>query len=617
MVPGTMTTQSEGGGPGGHHGSPRVRTVIPPEASASASTSAGGFILGAQTRSSSASQQAWERYTSVVLAAGSSSKAPSRASLAAGPTTSAPLSEGSADEGDTEMCHQTPYPEDSFMAEPTPLRLVGNYGVAEQDVEAIAAALLTATTWFQTTSCRPDVFADMFIAPKLKKRIFQLAQAADRHPIFQADAGLAKVEAEMDTICLPAAPGPPALALPAPMVQDPPPARPVDRKGKAPIRTAPRPQPIRLVVAFQRPPPPINLASQPRKSFAVAVRNTKGPVKAAAPVIQPAAAQPAAGPSRPETLQKWRHVPSFTAPGPTRRQVLVSFGKGLAPNLDIARLHNAVNQALTTAHAKVAVLSLGPAYDGYSLTTSQVANVKDLEIIHGAVAPLLPTGLQYWVGLPTSMSFIKIVDVPYYSNLVNKVKTTVAEVKAAIAASPLAENFKYAAEPRIVCNSDASTTAKVYINIWDSQAGTRARGIIDKPLLFGTRSCYVRAATANAGAPLCQRCWRWGHTIGGCKAPQLRCSHCSGPHKSESHPHACGLCKGNLKAKPPVPPTAADQPCPHPARCCNCRERHPATDRKCPFWRHHYDPQWINAKYAKVRVHRAHGQINSNNQNIA
>jgi len=80
-------------------------------------------------------------------------------------------------------------------------------------------------------------------------------------------------------------------------------------------------------------------------------------------------------------------------------------------------------------------------------------------------------GLQYWVGLPTSTSFVKIIDVPYYSNLVNKVKTTIAEVKAAIAASPLTENFKYAAEPRTVRNSDASTTTKVYINIWDSQAG--------------------------------------------------------------------------------------------------------------------------------------------------
>jgi len=184
----------------------------------------------------------------------------------------------------------------------------------------------------------------MFIAHKLKKRIFQLAQAADRHQIFQADAGLTEVEAEMDNIRLPAAPGPPELALPAPMVQDPPPARPVDRKGKAPIHTAPRPQPV---VAFQRPPPLINLASHLRKSFAAAVRNTKGHVKAAALSSNLQQAQPAAGPSRPETPRKRRHVPSFTTPGLTRCQVLVSFGKGLAPNLDIARLHNAVNQALS------------------------------------------------------------------------------------------------------------------------------------------------------------------------------------------------------------------------------------------------------------------------------
>jgi len=126
--------------------------------------------------------------------------------------------------------------------------------------------------------------------------------AADRHPIFQAGIGLAEVEAEMDTIHLPATPGLPAPALPVPMVQDPPPACPVDRKGKAPVRMALRPQPIKPVVAFQRPPPPINLASHPHKSFAAAVRNTKGPVKAVAPVIQPAAAQSAAGPSRPKTL---------------------------------------------------------------------------------------------------------------------------------------------------------------------------------------------------------------------------------------------------------------------------------------------------------------------------
>jgi len=355
-----MTTQSEGGGRGGRRGSPSVRISNLSGAPASASSQGGGSVLGAQTGSSSASQQARERYTSVVPASGSSSKVPSRATSALGPTTSGPPSEGGSDDGDTEMRHQTPYP-DTFMAEPTSLRLVGKYGAAEQDSEAIAAALLTATVWFQTTQGRPDVFADTTLTSTMRRRIVQLAKAADRHPILHADGSLSQIEAELFNISLPPPPGPPMPALDAEMDPPPPQQRPVDRKGKAPVCTAPRPQPIKPVVAFQRPPPPINLASHPCKSFAAMVRNSKGPVKAAAPVIQPVAAQPAAGPSRPETPRKRRHVPSFTAPGPTRRQVLVSFGKGLAPNLDVARLHNAVNQALTTARAKVAVLSSGPA----------------------------------------------------------------------------------------------------------------------------------------------------------------------------------------------------------------------------------------------------------------
>ena len=94
----------------------------------------------------------------------------------------------------------------------------------------------------------------------------------------------------MDTIRLPPIPGPPALVLPAPMVQDPPPPCPVDRKGKVPVCMAPRPQPIKPVVVFQRPSLLINLASHLCKSFAAVVCNSKGPVKAAAPIVQPAAA---------------------------------------------------------------------------------------------------------------------------------------------------------------------------------------------------------------------------------------------------------------------------------------------------------------------------------------
>jgi len=129
-----MTTQSEGGGRGGHHRSPSVHTFHPPGSSKitplSSGSSQSGGAGGHPSGSTSASQQARECYASVVPVAGDPTRTPSRASLAVGPMTSAPPSEGGMDDGDTEMRHQTPYP-DTFMAEPTLLRLVGNYGVAE------------------------------------------------------------------------------------------------------------------------------------------------------------------------------------------------------------------------------------------------------------------------------------------------------------------------------------------------------------------------------------------------------------------------------------------------------------------------------------------------------
>jgi len=97
----------------------------------------------------------------------------------------------------------------------------------------------------------------------MRRRIVQLVKAADRHLILHADGSLSQIEAELFNISLPPPAGPSMPALDAEMAPPPPQQRPVDRKGKAPVRTAPRPQPIKPVVAFQRPPPPINLASHP------------------------------------------------------------------------------------------------------------------------------------------------------------------------------------------------------------------------------------------------------------------------------------------------------------------------------------------------------------------
>ena len=67
----------------------------------------------------------------------------------------------------------------------------------------------------------------------------------------------------------------------------------------------------------------------------------------------------------------------------------------------------------------------------------------------------------------------------------------------------------------------------------------------------------------------------------------------------------CGPCKGNPKAKPPVPLNTEIE-CPHKCRCPNCYGEHLVTDtRNCAFWKHKFDRNWIEAKYLEVRnAHR-------------
>ncbi|CAA7269302.1 unnamed protein product [Cyclocybe aegerita] len=98
------------------------------------------------------------------------------------------------------------------------------------------------------------------------------------------------------------------------------------------------------------------------------------------------------------------------------------------------------------------------------------------------------------------------------------------------------------------------------------------------------------------------RCWKWGHPTVACKAKQLSCPICSGPHEQKEHRQHAGCCKGNTKVKPPVLPTPHDQPCPHKGRCVNCHKDRAANSALCKFWAHRYEREWIMAEYRQLQM---------------
>ena len=152
----------------------------------------------------------------------------------------------------------------------------------------------------------------------------------------------------------------------------------------------------------------------------------------------------------------------------------------------------------------------------------------------------------------------------------------------------------------MVRNSVASDMATVYLNITDTVSGAQAKKVINHPLQMGGKVSYILVAKANPGIALCQCCWKWGHPSLACWALQTKCPMCMGLHGREHHHTLSGCCKGNAKANPPAPPTAEGMLCPHPSHCVNCRKDHPADSRKCNFWHHRFDQDWIKAQYAKV-----------------
>ena len=189
-------------------------------------------------------------------------------------------------------------------------------------------------------------------------------------------------------------------------------------------------------------------------------------------------------------------------------------------------------------------------------------------------------------------------------------KTTAADVERAFSESSL--SIDPTGPPRVVRDSPKSTSCMVFFNIWDSQQGSQAKALIDRPITIMGYRCFIHAAHANPGVPICTRCHRWGHAVSSCWAPQHQCPACSSPHSIDEHRVAAGCCKGNPNVNPPVLPTPRNQPCPHSARCPNCRGHHLATAMACPFWRHRFDRNWIVAKYSKVRAVHAARRITSN-----
>ena len=120
------------------------------------------------------------------------------------------------------------------------------------------------------------------------------------------------------------------------------------------------------------------------------------------------------------------------------------------------------------------------------MSTNFVASAAELEMIKQWLKK--GTGLNASTVvepcLPQSKSFLKILGVPYWGNNAS-IPITQAQVEAVIANTPVFEGVVLASCPRIMKASPSSDMSVIWIDIWDSQKGTKGKTLINRSLTLG------------------------------------------------------------------------------------------------------------------------------------
>ena len=227
--------------------------------------------------------------------------------------------------------------------------------------------------------------------------------------------------------------------------------------------------------------------------------------------------------------------------------------------------------------------------------TTRVASQDEILLVSSTVQKVLGRDSPVTATLPTLRSFLKIVDVPFFTpGTTNPV--TPEYIRGVMGQSHMASSFKLANAPRIMRNSRRANTATVWFDMIDSQSGACAKCLIGSFFQFSTVACFVCAACSHPGMPQCQHCWRWGHSTRACCSQAPRCPLCTSLHTEDGHRSLASCCRGNPSANPPQPAILVGTVCPHPPHCVNCNGEHSSKDRQCTFWHHQFDWLWLASK---------------------
>ena len=173
----------------------------------------------------------------------------------------------------------------------------------------------------------------------------------------------------------------------------------------------------------------------------------------------------------------------MTTKDPFRKQVIIPIS---SKNNNIFMKNSAthvanINRLLRNAKSEVLVNYIHSDSLRISIITNKVLLQSDLQIIDQYVKNSEDiNALQVDKPcLPQSKSYLKIIGIPYFSHGNSQDRLTSSDVETILKQNQIFDNINLASKPRVIKVSPKLDMSIIWIDIWDVQSGSKAKGLIN------------------------------------------------------------------------------------------------------------------------------------------
>ena len=195
----------------------------------------------------------------------------------------------------------------------------------------------------------------------------------------------------------------------------------------------------------------------------------------------------------------------MTIKGPSRKQVIILINENNTTNFmkESSQHVSNINRILKNAKSNVLVNFIQSDQSGITVVTCKVTFPSDLQLIKNYIKNIKyidAAGVDVPC-LPQSKSYLKIIDILYYPHDDPSICLSSNNIKVIIKQNQIFDNVILTSKPYVIKVSPKSDMSIVWVDIWNVQSGSKAKGLINWCFNVGSHTTTIRGANMNLSMP--------------------------------------------------------------------------------------------------------------------